>query len=111
VEPSEVEAAHIPDSQPCWVGAWKGSGRQKRIKKEGVTGDIVFDSRSRDEGRGQHVNKVFIEPAYYGVSTAALLDVDFVLTPQRAKAARDARIAHYKDLETNYKLHVEEVYF
>jgi hypothetical protein len=45
------------------------------------------------------------------VSTAALLDVDFVLTPQRAKAARDARIAHYKDLETNYKLHVEEVYF
>jgi hypothetical protein len=30
---------------------------------------------------------------------------------QKAKRARDARIAHYKDLEENYKLVVEEVYF
>jgi hypothetical protein len=76
-----------------------------------VIGDIGIESRSGAEGRGQYVDKVFIEPAYYGVSATALIDVDFSLTPQRAKAARDARIAHYKDLETNYKLHVEEVYF
>jgi hypothetical protein len=30
---------------------------------------------------------------------------------QKAKRARDARIAHYKDLEENYKLVVEEVHF
>ena len=34
-----------------------------------------------------------------------------ILTNQKAKRARDARIAHYKDLETNYKLAVEAVYF
>lgn len=95
---------------PIWKGLWKGrkieKSRMKRDRESGATDDSM-----ENQGRGRrHVEKFFIEPVYHGVSLP-LLNSEMGADCQKAKIARDARIAHYKDLKENYKLVVEEVYF
>lgn len=57
--------------------------------------------------------KVFHEPQYQGVClfSPLIASSSVAEADQEAKQAKEARLAHYADLESNYALHVESGFF